>query len=320
MIAVEPNVFHDFLSKHDESQWADVLERLWPSIHPVDQVATKIWFTFWPLKLARELRSSDDEVQIAKRLQLDGKYRLEQQVDSSIDYFVGSRFWGGVKQAVLEYAESTQGPESIDLEKHIRLIASRVAETKRVEESFVVGITAVGVMVLQQVGVAALASSLSQAFEIRIHQSAEQLLRQRRAKSGDGLRGLLGLGTKDYRVTYDESQSDGSFRALIGQDLSMASATDTRNYKGKDHRKIAGPVPAECRSGACGYCWIGVIGGKENLSAVTEFERKRLRHFGYLAPEGPTETHPHVRLACQSKCYGNISIVVPPWNGVLEGR
>jgi ferredoxin len=100
----------------------------------------------------------------------------------------------------------------------------------------------------------------------------------------------------------------------------MASSTDQRNYLSQDHRRIAGPIPAECRSAACGYCWIGVIGGKENLSEVTEFEKRRMRHFGYLAEDGHVESHPHVRLACQSRCYGNVSVVVPPWNGVLMGR
>ena len=53
MIAVEQNVFHSFLTKHDEKQWAEVMSRLMSSIHPVDQIATKIWFSFWPLRLAR---------------------------------------------------------------------------------------------------------------------------------------------------------------------------------------------------------------------------------------------------------------------------
>ena len=41
MIAVEQNVFQDFLAKHDEKVWREVMERLSSSIHPVDLVATK---------------------------------------------------------------------------------------------------------------------------------------------------------------------------------------------------------------------------------------------------------------------------------------
>ena len=66
MIAVEQNVFHSFLAKQDEKQWAEVIGRLLPSIHPVDQIATKIWFSFWPLRLARELQDSTDLAETAK--------------------------------------------------------------------------------------------------------------------------------------------------------------------------------------------------------------------------------------------------------------
>ena len=80
--------------------------RLLSSIHPVDQIATKIWFSFWPLRLARELQGSTDLAQTAKRLQLDGNFRLEEQVDASVEYFLGSRFWGGVKNAILQHGHS----------------------------------------------------------------------------------------------------------------------------------------------------------------------------------------------------------------------
>ena len=35
MIAMEQNVFHSFLSKHDDRQWADVVECLMPPEVPV---------------------------------------------------------------------------------------------------------------------------------------------------------------------------------------------------------------------------------------------------------------------------------------------
>lgn len=319
MIVVDRNVFHAFLAQHDEKQWADVIENLWPSIHPVDRFATKIWFSFWPLRLAQAIRESSDLVQTAKRLQLDGKYRLDEQVDFSVEYFLGSRYWGGVKQAILEFAESAKQPLEGTLESQVRLIASTAAAAKSVEESFVLGIAAVGVMILQQIGIAAFAAAVQRSYEIKNHKSAEQLLKLRSAKAGGGWRGLLGFANKAHRVTFDESQPDCVFQARNGQDLSMASSTDTRDYKSRDPRRIAGPIPAECRSGACGYCWIGVIGGQENLSEITDFEKKRLRHFGYIAHDREVEHHPPVRLACQSKCYGNVSVVVPPWNGVLNG-
>ncbi|MCI0423171.1 MAG: hypothetical protein L0312_28760, partial [Acidobacteria bacterium] len=247
MIAVEQNVFHSFLTKHDEKQWAEVLGRLLSSIHPVDQIATKIWFSFWPLKLARELQESTDAVQTAKRLQLDGNYRLDEQVDSSVDYFLGSRFWGGVKKAILEHAESMTRAASAGLEEQIRGIAAKVARDKSVEDRFVLGITAVGVMIFQQVRIAAFAAAAQGSYQIKNHQSPEQLLKSRLGKEG-GWRAMFG-GKKKHRVTFDESRQEGSFQALEGQDLSMASSCDKRDFQSQDRRRIAGPVPAECRSG-----------------------------------------------------------------------
>jgi ferredoxin len=316
MIAVEQNVFHIFLARQDEQHWAEVLDRLLPSIHPVDQVAAKIWFAFWPLRLARALQESTDLAETAKHLQLDGKYRLEEQVDASVEYFVGSRFWGGVKQAILEHAESMSRSAGAGLEEQIRGLAATIAKKKSAEPHFVLGVTAVGVMVFRQLGVAAFAAAAQRSYEIKNHQSPEQLLKFRQGRQG-GWRALF--GAKKHRVTYDESQQDGAFQVLEGQDLSMASSCDKRDFRSQDHRRVAGPVPAECRSGACGYCWIGVLGGQNNLSEVTEFERKRLHHFGYVPRNAKAAPHSHIRLACQSKCYGDVSIVIPPWNGVLDG-
>jgi ferredoxin len=319
MIAVDQNVFHVFLAKQDEQRWAEVVDLLLPSVHPVDQMATKIWFSFWPLRLARELQESKDTATTAKKLQLDGKYHLEDQLDSSVEYFLGSRYWSGVKRAILDHAESAKPPEDSSLEQQICSIATKVAVAKSVEESFVLGITAVGVMSLQQIGLSAFASSVGRSFESKNEKSAEQWLRTRNG-GRRGLRGFLGLAGKTHRVTFDGNESDCAFQAMNGQDLSMASSSDKRDYTNQDHRRIAGPIPAQCRSGACGYCWIGVIGGKENISGITEFEKQRLRLFGYVSQESEVEKYPHVRLACQSKCYGNVSVVIPPWNGVLNGH
>jgi len=313
---VEQNVFQEFLAKHDEKDWAEVLARLLPSIHPADQSSVRIWFSFWPLKLARELQQSADAAQTVKQLQLDGNYCLAEQVDSSMEYFLGSRYWGGVKQAIMQHAESMTRAAGAGLEEQIRGIASRVAKDKSAEERFVLGVTAVGVMILQQIGILAFAEAAGCSSQIKMHHSAEQLQRLRSGKAGWFARFS---SKKKHRVTFDESDAEASFQAQEGQDLSMASSFDPRDYGSKDHRRIAGPIPAECRSGACGYCWIGVLGGRENLSEVTDFERRRLQYFGY-AGNAEIGKHHHVRLSCQAKCYGDVSLVIPPWNGVLNGN
>jgi len=43
-------------------------------------------------------------------------------------------------------------------------------------------------------------------------------------------------------------------------------------------------------------------------------ERAKLAECGYIVT---TETHPPIRLACQAQAYSRVSIVIPPWNGVV---
>ena len=148
----------------------------------------------------------------------------------------------------------------------------------------------------------------------------EQVLKARCAGSRPGLLGVLHRVDRRFEVTFDEKRSDSTFKVIRGQDLSMASAADLRDYKDRDPRRVAGPIPAQCRSGACGYCWVGVLWGKDKISPMSPFERRRLCHFGYATKEIDGESYPHIRLSCQSKCYGDVVIVIPPWNGVLDGR
>ena len=60
---------------------------------------------------------------------------------------------------------------------------------------------------------------------------------------------------------------------------------------------------------------MGVLGGGEKLSPVSERdERRRMRVFGYL---DSSEERPLIRLACQARAHGAVSIVIPPWNGLF---
>jgi ferredoxin len=253
-------------------------------------------------------------------MQLDGNYRLEPQIDSSVQFLYGARHWPVVKKAVLLCAESSSNPDRIGLEGQIREIASSVAAQLNTSESLVLGITAVAVMTLQQVGIAAFSLAADNlALQPRNGQPPDQILKNRARESRGSLFSFLHAIDRKYTVIFNESRADCSFQAIRNQDLSMASASDKRDYKSSDQRRIAGPIPAQCRSGACGYCWIGIICGKEKLSEITPFEKKRMRYFGYTSTEKDGETHPPVRLACQSRCFGDLSIVIPPWNGVLDG-
>src|SRR5262245_40413791 len=100
--------FYDsILAMQSDSDWVKILDRLSPSIHPVDRRATRIWFAFFPVKLHIALTSSPDQEETANQLLLKGKYRLIDQVDSSAEFLYGHRYWPEVKQVV---AKNTVAP------------------------------------------------------------------------------------------------------------------------------------------------------------------------------------------------------------------
>ncbi len=323
MSAVEWNTeVMAFLGKLDQRGWDALVSDLSESIHPVDRDATRIWFAFWPLKLTRALRETEDLEGLVRDWRLNGQYRLEEHLDGSVEFLWGAYYWPQVKQAVLDSAASLAGREPAQLEGLISETAARVAGEEGVDRSLLVGITAVAFMALRQIGAADFAASLRPPSTGRAKPIApEKLLDQRSRQSGLGLFGFLRTVDRKFRIVFDEnSRRECAFYAIHGQDVSMASRNDRRDYSRIDPRRLEGPVPFECRSGSCGFCWIGVLGGKDRLAEMSRYELQRLRYFGYVAEDCPEESHPPIRLACQSQCFGDLSIVVPPWNGVLEGR
>ena len=58
-----------------------------------------------------------------------------------------------------------------------------------------------------------------------------------------------------------------------------------------------------------------MLGGAEKLSpVVANDEGRRMKVFGYPGTDGE---RPMIRLACQSKAFGAVAIVIPPWNGMI---
>src|SRR6185503_7071563 len=93
-------LFEAFLNRHDDEAWREIIHTLGPDIHEVDRTATEIWFYFFPLALQRALQWAGDPAQLARKLSLEGKYRLEDQIDSSHAFLYGHRYWPQVKAAV----------------------------------------------------------------------------------------------------------------------------------------------------------------------------------------------------------------------------
>lgn len=306
------NTFHAFLNQHDDAAWARVLAELSASIHPVDQAATRVWFAFFPLKLARALQNSPDPAVTAQELLLLGKYRLSEQVDSSAEFLYGHRYWPEVKQTVIELAATATA--NLTLSQRILETAKRAAERVKADHTLLVGITAVAFMTWQQVGDETFRTPAAKPAK-KSPRSPEQILQDRAKDDRPGLLGFLKTVNHEFTVTFNENEPSCTFKLVNNQDLATAAANDKRDYKTRDARCIEGPIPVECRSAACGTCWVGVLSDTNKLAPPGDREIERMKAFGY-AGFTPDQSSV-IRLACQTRGLGNVTIVIPPWNGQI---
>ena len=311
---MNPMSFETFLKQHDEEAWSATLTTLLRSIHEVDRNATQIWFAFYPLSLFQALDQSDDPETLAQRLLLQGKYYLKDQIDSSHTFLYGHRYWPEVKAGVLRHANGliSENP----LSDQILSVAQEVAKAAKVDESLVIGITAVAFMTIRQVGLAAFEAASGKVLIDKKHarKSPADVLRERAVDDSQGFLSFLRTVDKKWTVTYDENDDRAKYRLNHVQDLAWGAADDrTRNWREIDPRRVEGPIPVECRSASCGTCWVGVLGGAEKLTDVAAREGKKIKEFGYV---DTSESKPLIRLACQAQALGAVSIVIPPWNGV----
>jgi ferredoxin len=206
------------------------------------------------------------------------------------------------------------------LEQRIREVAAEVAASEKIADSIVLGITAVGFMVLHQIGLEALSKGANKPAARSWGSLSPGQVLKRRERRHAGLMSLIKGYGQSHRVVWDESKEGAIFLARHGQDLAMAAATDTRDYRAMDYRCVEGPIPVECRVASCGYCWVGAISGREKLSEISSFEKERLHYFGYDTVNDPEDAHPLIRLACQTQCFGDVTLVTASWNGELERR
>lgn len=308
--------FENFLNKFNENDWLAAIEKLLPTIHAVDRNAVQIWFRFYPLELFRYLHSAEDRDKTIQKFVLQGDYELKNRIDSSHRFLYGHRFWTETKMEI-ERCAASFNDENADLSTVIEGIAGTVAEKSKTDKSLTVGIAAIGLMTVAQVGSEAFKSAKGATEKPRglLAKSPDQIVKERLKDDSQGIFGFLKTVDKKFTVVYDEAASDGKFSIINDEEIATGSARDqTKNWRAADERCWEGVVPVECRSAACGTCWVGVVGGEEKLSPVSRLERKQMKVFGYRQPEADK---PFLRLACQARTYGNVSIVIPPWNGVF---
>jgi ferredoxin len=305
---------HAALCRFSVDDWRHAVDTLSAEIHEIDRNATRIWFSFFPLELFLALEAAEDPAALERTLGLMGRWRLADQIDSSHRFLYAHRFWPQVKTAI---AAADGWPEA--LAPMISFIANAACRTARVDRERLLGMAAVGLMTLRQAGPAAFAAAPG-AFHISERArvlSPHQVLKQRAKDDWQGLFGFTRGINKRWTVTFDENDPDATFPVINGQEIASAAQADKREYRSKDPRCIPneGPIPVECRAASCGTCWVGLIGGAEKLSPVNSREEgRRLKVFGYSNTDGE---RPLVRLACQAKAFGAVSIVIPPWNGIF---
>lgn len=307
------NAFIESLAGHNESEWLAAVASLASDIHTVDRDATQVWFRFYPLDLVRYLNSAEDAEEAKKGLAMQGDFGLADKIDTSHRFLYGHRFWPQVKAAVAARAE---GGEAGAITDEIRGIAKQVASDAKTKESLSLGIAAVGLMTLTQVGPEAFKAAPGIAAKPSglMAKSPESIVAERAKDDSQGIFGFLKTVDKEFSVVRDE-YSGGRFKVINEEEIASASQKDhSQDWQSMDERCWDGPVPIECTSASCGTCWVGVLGGAEKLSEPSARERKQMKVFGYNQPE---VDKPFIRLACQAKATGNVTIVVPPWNAVF---
>jgi ferredoxin len=266
--------------------------------------------------LHRALAASSNPEETAKNLLLKGNYRLAEQVDSSAELLYGHRYWPDVKREVADYAATanTNTPPA----DQILEVARRIAAKVKADESLLAGVTAVAFGTLQQVGLDRFKEPARPgAYGRNWKKSPDRIVADRAKDDNQGVFGFLKTVDKDFTVTFREYEPGCAFKVVNMQDLTMAAAKDKRDHHTREPRCMVGegPIPVECRTSACGTCWVGVLSPTEKISQPSEREINKWPYFGY---EGFTAVQDSpIRLACQIKAHGNVTIVIPPWNGMI---
>lgn len=304
-----------YLSNFSESDWLTAVDELLPCIHEVDRNAVQIWFRFYPLSLHQFIGERSDREGTLRGLALQGDFELKDQIDTSHHFLYGHRYWKTVKCKIGKVAEEFTGePSLVDI---VRDLAMRLAKKYKVERNLTNAIAAVGLATLQQVGADAFAATDGDVSEPPgiMKKSPDAIIAERAKDDSQGLFGFLKTVDKKFSVAFSGRYTTGKFPIINEEEIATASQQDrSRNWQAEDPRCWEGPVPIECTAASCGTCWIGVLGGQEKLTAVGRRERRQMKVFGY---NQPTDEKPLLRLACQARAEGNVTIVIPPWNGVF---
>jgi len=311
------STFTEYLSRFSESDWLSSIEELLPSIHEVDRNAVQIWFRFYPLSLQQFAAAAPDQAELVRGLALKGQFELKGQIDTSHHFLYGHRFWKTVRECILREVQEFTAERNPGLLETIKHVSICTAEKRKADRGLTNAIAAVGLMTLNQVGLEAFQAASGEIKEPAgiMKKSPDAIVAERAKDDSQGLLGFLRTVDKKFSVTFSGAADKGKFPIMLDEEIASASQKDrSQKWQARDERCWEGPVPIECTSASCGTCWVGVLGGQEKLTDVKPRERRAMQVFGYNQPDGEK---PFLRLACQARAEGNVTIVIPPWNGVF---
>ncbi|KXK07080.1 MAG: 2Fe-2S iron-sulfur cluster binding domain protein [Acidobacteria bacterium OLB17] len=311
------NELYSHLRTFSEADWLAAAEELQPEIHAVDQDAVRIWFRFYPLDLRLHLEQQEDRAEAERILGLQGSYMLEDSLDTSAHFLYGYRYWPQAKAAVNEHAGSFSADAKASLVDLIKAVGAAIAKKAGAEQKLTNAIAAVALATFNQVGAEEFAKTKGDAAKPsrEMSGSPQSIVAAREKDASQGIFGFLKTVDKKFEVKYAAPGYSGKFEVYDDQEITHAAGQDrSRDWKSLDKRCWQGPIPIECTAAACGTCWVGVLGGKEKLDPVKRRERYNVKLQGYHQPD---EERPYLRLACQARAHGNVTLVIPPWNGVF---
>ena len=220
-----------------------------------------------------------------------GDFDLKDQIDSSHKFLYGHRFWKTVKEEIENRAENFDGQKS-DLKTEIEQIAKAVSEKVKADKSLTLGISAIGLMTLNQVGFDAFKSAKGETEKPKglMKKAPDKIVAERAKDDSQGIFGFLKTINKTFTVSWEDKQSKGKFEITNQAELATGSALDqTQDWKARDERCWEGVIPVECRSASCGTCWVGILAGEEKLSEVQTARTKTDESFR-LQSAGRSET------------------------------
>ena len=305
-----------YLAKFTEAEWLEAVDTLLPCIHEVDRNAVQIWFRFYPLSLKRFIDEAENREETLHGIVMQGDFELKDQIDTSHRFLYGHRFWKTVKAAI-EAESVVFTDQTHSLNEEIKQIGMLVAEKLKVERPLINAIVTVGLMTLNQVGLDAFKAASGEAEKPSgiMTKSPDTIVATRATDDSQGIFGFLKTINKKFSVNYIAAYATGKFPVMNEQEIASASANDrSQNWQEMDSRCWEGPVPVECTAASCGTCWVGVLGGQDKMDEVKRRERRQMKVFGYNQPD---DAKPFMRLACQARAAGNVTLVIPPWNAVF---